>query len=125
MRVRLVRNVCSVCFSGLVYSSRKSTHKEKKRKKSRPSPGVDVEKGDGEVIKLKVEHGLLEELQLTSISTFPKPLGEYTEDRSKLLDEVFAVMSRDDIEGMLPDILKVCVTVHMCVNLSWNYPAVL
>lgn len=109
----------------MVNSSRKSTHKEKKRKKSRPSPGVDVEKGDGEVIKLKVEHGLLEELQLTSITTFPKPLREFIEDRSKLLDEVFTVLSRDDIEGMLPDILKVCVTVCMCANLCWNYPAVL
>ena len=107
-----------VCLFALTLSFRKSTHKEKKRKKSRPS--VDVVEGDGEVIKLKVEHGLLKELQITSISTFPKPLREYIDDRSKLLDEVFTVLSRDDIECMLPDILKVWFTFCMCVSLYQN-----
>lgn len=102
-------------------SSRKSTHKEKKKRKSRASPDVDVVEGDGEVIKLKVEHSLLQELQLaTSISTFPKPLREFIEDRNKLLDEVFTVLSRHDVEGMLPDILKVlplCTAIsHMIVE---------
>ena len=37
----------------------------------------------------------------------PKTLGHYyVEDRVQLLDQVFTILSEDDVRGMLPDILK-------------------
>ena len=36
----------------------------------------------------------------------PKTLGHYVEEREELLDQVFTVLSENDIRGMLPDILK-------------------
>ena len=37
----------------------------------------------------------------------PQTLGHFVEDRVQLLDQVFTILSEDDIKGMLPDILKV------------------
>ena len=36
----------------------------------------------------------------------PKTLRHYMEDRVQLLDQVFTILSEDDVRGMLPDILK-------------------
>jgi hypothetical protein len=38
----------------------------------------------------------------------PRSLVDYQEDRFQLLDQVFTILSPDDVKGMLPDILKVC-----------------
>lgn len=37
----------------------------------------------------------------------PRSLVEYQKDRFQLLDQVFTILSADDVKGMLPDILKV------------------
>ena len=39
----------------------------------------------------------------------PKSLINYADDRTQLMDQVFTILSPDDIKGMLPDILKVHV----------------
>ena len=38
----------------------------------------------------------------------PKSLVNYTTDKALLLDQVFTILSPNDVNGMLPDILKVC-----------------
>ncbi len=38
----------------------------------------------------------------------PKSLSHYQQDKWHLLDQVFTILSENDIKGMLPDILKVC-----------------
>lgn len=37
----------------------------------------------------------------------PKSLEHYKQDRWQLLDQVFTILSEEDIKSMLPDILKV------------------
>ena len=37
----------------------------------------------------------------------PKSLSHYQQDKLQLLDQVFTILSEDDVKGMLPDILKV------------------
>lgn len=39
----------------------------------------------------------------------PQSLAKYTEERLLLLDQLFTILTPDDIRGMLPDILKVCI----------------
>ena len=36
----------------------------------------------------------------------PKTLLHYAEDRDQLLEQVFTILSENDVRGMLPDILK-------------------
>ena len=51
----------------------------------------------------------LAELVRTGQVQLPKNLSHYQQDRWQLLDQVFTILSEDDVKGMLPDILKVCV----------------
>ena len=37
----------------------------------------------------------------------PKSLVQYASDKAMLLDQVFTILSPNDVNGMLPDILKV------------------
>ena len=37
----------------------------------------------------------------------PQSLRQYVADRTQLLDQVFTILSPDDVSGMLPDVLKV------------------
>lgn len=42
----------------------------------------------------------------------PQSLVNYIDDRTLLLDQLFTILTPDDIRGMLPDTLKVC---HLCM----------
>lgn len=45
----------------------------------------------------------------------PRSLVDYQTDRFQLLDQVFTILSPDDVKGMLPDILK----VGGCIRMVW------
>ena len=45
-------------------------------------------------------------VQAGSLS-MPRGLDAYFDDRPSLLDQLFTILTQDDIQGLLPDILKV------------------
>ena len=99
---------------------RKSTQKKGKRKRRKESPTVKLVLENEECLRLKIDKKLVEEFKLAGRSDFPKSLMSYVGDRDELLEEVFTILSKEDIKGLLPDILKVClvpacVRVHFCV----------
>ena len=53
----------------------------------------------------------LVELVSTGAIQIPQSLMSYAEDRSQLLDQIFSILTSDDIKEMLPDALKVCLFV--------------
>lgn len=78
-----------------------SQRKSKKKKKER-----DRERKGG---RLKVQSiAELAELVKSGQVQVPRSLLDYQKDKLQLLDQVFTILSPDDVKGMLPDILKVC-----------------
>lgn len=59
----------------------------------------------------------LAELVKSGQVQLPKSLVHYQKDKVQLLDQMFTILSPDDVKGMLPDILKV-VPLSMCANSS-------
>lgn len=49
----------------------------------------------------------LADLVTSGAIQIPKSLTFYLKDRAQLLDQVFTILSPDDVKGKLPDILKV------------------
>ena len=45
----------------------------------------------------------------------PRSLVEYVDDHASLIDQIFTILTIEDIEGMLPDILKVMYSLCTCV----------
>ena len=77
-------------------------HQVKKSKKKREK---DRERR-GERLKV---HSITElaELVKSGQVQVPRSLVHYQNDKVQLLDQVFTILSPDDVKGMLPDILKV------------------
>ena len=55
----------------------------------------------------------LAELVTSGVIQVPKSLSHYQEDVVQLLDQIFTILSPNDIKGMLPDILKVFSNLHV------------
>lgn len=55
----------------------------------------------------------------------PKSLLHYVDDHSLLLEQLFAILTLEDIEGMLPCVLKVQETshnyIHYAMLIMYNY----
>ena len=87
--------------NGLLINARHITRHPGKRKKSKGK------EKDGS-FRLKVQSiSELAELVKSGQVQVPRSLVEYQKDRFQLLDQVFTILSADDVKGMLPDILKV------------------
>ena len=82
---------------------RKKKKRDRDKDKDQGSDG-----GGGSSGGLKV-HSVAELAELVKSGAIqePKSLTHYQNDRAKLLDQVFTILSSEDIKGMLPDILKV------------------
>lgn len=88
--------------------SKKKSRKKKKEKNRERKGG-----------RLKVQSiAELAELVKSGQVQIPRSLVEYQSDKLQLLDQVFAILSPDDVKGMLPDILKVCVESESLCPLS-------
>ena len=86
-------------YTILCYSFGTVHRKSKKRKKEKESEGPLRVRSISELARL-VSSGAIR---------VPKSLINYADDRTQLMDQVFTILSPDDIKGMLPDILKVYV----------------
>lgn len=83
---------------------------ERKKKKKNKAKDRDKEH-DKDQLKVRSVSELAQLVQSGQIQ-IPKSLVHYQGDRVQLLDQVFTILSPDDVEGMLPDILKVCGFIH-------------
>jgi hypothetical protein len=81
-------------------SENKTSGRRKSSKSERGSSGAGTKK------KVRTISELVK-LVISGEVKVPKTLGHYyVEDRVQLLDQVFTILSEDDVRGMLPDILK-------------------
>lgn len=76
--------------------------RSKKKKRSRSGNGDERRGGPLRVRSVSELASLVE----CGAIRVPKNLEHYIEDSTQLLDQVFTILSPDDIKGMLPDILK-------------------
>ena len=51
----------------------------------------------------------------------PLGLTNYVTDHTSLIDQIFTILTGDDIEGMLPDILKVSGIDNYVTVVSWTF----
>ena len=90
----------------VLLSCRSHGHSRSKKKKRSRSGNGDERRGGALRVRSVSELASLVECGAIRV---PKNLEHYIEDSTQLLDQVFTILSPDDIKGMLPDILKVCV----------------
>ena len=83
--------------------------KSKKKKKHGEQERGEKKEG-GAQLKVRSITELAELVKSGQVQV-PRSLSHYQQDRVQLLDQVFTILSPKDIKGMLPDILKVQVTL--------------
>ena len=74
-----------------------------RRRKSNKSDGGSGGAGAKKKVRTISE---LVKLVISGEVKVPKTLTHYVDDRPQLLEQVFTILSENDVRGMLPDILK-------------------